>query len=398
MKLLVLTPSLPSPTWGAGTRNYYFLKALAARHRVSLLSLVEQREEPEQLSHLEPFLHATRCVVRSASSKRSQQLTSLARFRAYSIGSNLLPEVQTALDAFLAEDDYAAVLFESSLVSAYRLPGQVKRIVDQHNVEYELLWRTFRHEAGGWRKWYNGWESRLLKPAEIALCKKADLILTTSAQDQKILELALPTHAIEVVPNGVDVDFFQRPAADPVPGQLIFTGAMNYYPNIEAVLTFARFCWPRIREQVPEATWIIAGREPPPEVSDLGNLPGVTVTGSVPDVRPYLASSAVALAPLQIGGGTRLKILEAFAMGRAVVSSSIGCEGLAVVPEEHLLLADRPEEFAQAVVRLLKDAELRDRLGTTGRRLVEEVYSWERCGAQLVRVLETHVPEREQVC
>jgi polysaccharide biosynthesis protein PslH len=398
MKVLVLTPSFPSPTWGAGTRNYYFLKALAKYHRVSLLSLIEKKEDLEQISLLEDFVHSVKYVQRPPVRKRMKQLTYLARLRSYSIESNVLAEVQAALDAFFAEDDYDAVLFESVFVSNYRLPAGIKRLVDQHNVEYEVLWRTFRNESGGWRKWYNWWESRILKPAEIKLCRRADLVLTTSERDSRILKRVLPSTAIEVVPNGVDIRVFQSDSTEPTPYQIIFTGAMNYYPNIDAVISFARNCWPLIREQVPQATWVIAGREPPLEVKSLEDLPGVTVTGSVPDVRPYLAASAVAIAPLQIGGGTRLKILEAFAMSKAVVSTSIGCEGLAVASEEHLLVADRPEEFAQAVIKFLNNPEMRTSFGRAGRALVEAEYSWERCGAQLLHALETHIPEREQVC
>jgi glycosyltransferase involved in cell wall biosynthesis len=238
----------------------------------------------------------------------------------------------------------------------------------------------------------------LLKPVEIALCRKADLVLTTSERDQATLQRFLPATHVEVVPNGVDVGVFHHQSVHQTSDQLIFTGAMNYYPNIEAVLSFASNCWPLIRAQVPSATWLIVGREPPLEVRRLGELPGVTVTGGVPDVRVYLASSAVALAPLRVGGGTRLKILEAFAMGKAVVSTSLGCEGLRTAHEEHLLVADHPELFARAVVRLLQDGEMRAKLGRAGRALVEEKYSWECCGAQLLRVLKMHVPERKQVC
>ena len=208
----------------------------------------------------------------------------------------------------------------------------------------------------------------------------------------------LPDNIIEVVPNGVDIELFQNSLSDEIPCQIIFTGVMNYYPNIDAVLSFARHCWPLIKAEIPQATWKIVGGAPAREVRKLAELPGVTVTGPVPDMRPYLAASAVAIAPLQIGSGTRLKILEAFAMRKAVVSTSIGCEGLAVVPGKHLFIADLPAEFAQAVVNLLTNQEMRTTLGNAGRALVEEKYSWEHCGTQLLRVLETHISEREQVC
>jgi glycosyltransferase involved in cell wall biosynthesis len=168
--------------------------------------------------------------------------------------------------------------------------------------------------------------------------------------------------------------------------------------RVNTFLGFAHRCWPLIRAQVSDATWYIVGRNPNAEVRKLAELPGITVTGAVPDVRSYLASSAVAIAPLQIGSGTRLKILEAFAMRKAVVSTSVGCEGLAVETGEHLLVADQPVEFAQAVVTLLNNPELRTALGQAARLLVEAEYSWKFCGGQLLRVLETHIKEREGVC
>lgn len=398
MKILVLAPSVPSRTWGSGTRSYYFLKMLAKRHRVTLLCFTSTTEDLQSLSALQEFVQEVRWVERHPAQKRLQQLTSLARFRSYSISVNYSKEMQALLDTLLAQEKYDVVLFESVFVANYAFPAALKQVVDGHNVEYELLKRTFRHEPAGWRKWYNWWESRLLKPAEIALCKKADLVLMTSEQDKRLLQRSLPQASIEVVPNGVDIDIFQSDVVEPMPHQIVFTGAMNYYPNIEAVLTFAKDVWPLIKAQIPEATWIIAGREPPPEVEGLGDLPGVTVTGSVPDVRPYITQSAVAIAPLQIGGGTRLKILEALAMQKAVVSTSIGCEGLLVKHGEHLLVADSPEKFAQAVIQLLRDPVLRASLGQSGRVLVEEEYSWEGCGKRLLQFLEALMQEEVEVC
>lgn len=400
MKLLILMPSFPSPTWGFGTRNYYFLKALAAHHTVSLLCLIDRIDgELYDLSIVNDFVHTVKFVVRpTPSKKRLQQLWYMARLISYSVGINCSRETQEALDTFLKEEHYDAVLFESVLIAGYRLPEDVKYIIDQHNIEYELLWRTFQSESSWLRKLYNWWESHLLRQTEIEICQKAFLVLTTSERDSRSLKSMLPDNIIEVVPNGVDIELFQSSLSDEIPCQIIFTGAMNYYPNIDAVLSFAKLCWPLIRAEVPQATWKIVGSEPAREVRRLAELPGISVTGTVPDVRPYLAASTVAIAPLQIGSGTRLKILEAFAMRKAVVSTSIGCEGLSVEPGKHLLIADQPAEFAQAVVRLLSNPEMRTTLGNAGRALVEEKYSWEYSGERLLQVLETHMREREQVC
>lgn len=400
MKLLMVSPSFPSPTWGFGIRNYHLLKTLACEHTVSLLALVASAEIEEcDLPLLKDFAHTVRIVARPAPlSKRLQQLMYVVRGKSHALGINSFSDLQKALDMLLLDEHYDAVIYESALIAGYRLPAGVKCIVDQHNIEHELFWRTYQRETAWLRKWYNRLESRLLRPIEIERCRKADVVLTTSERDRLSLKSILPHNVIEVVPNGVDIEAFRCDSQEEVPGQIIFTGAMNYYPNIDAVIFFARRCWPLIQAQIPGATWKIVGGNPLPEVRRLAELPGVTVTGSVPDVRPYLAASTVAIAPLRIGGGTRLKILEALAMQKAVVSTSVGCEGLSVEPGKHLLVADQPETFAQAVVAFLNNPEMRAAYGNAGRALVEAEYSWEHCGARLLRVLETNLKEREQVC
>jgi sugar transferase (PEP-CTERM/EpsH1 system associated) len=368
------------------------LKALARKHTVSLLALVDSAEAGacSGLSLLEDLAHTVQVIPSQIfHAKRRQQLISIARGESYLLNLYILKEMQDALDAMLARDNYDVVLFESVLLAGYRVPDGVKVVIDQHNIEHELLQRTYQREKAWSRKWYNWLEGRPLKSGEIERCRRADVVLVTSAREHLLLKSMLPRSVIRVVPNGADIQAFQYESPEKeVPNQIIFTGTMDYYPNITAVLFFAQQCWPLIQARVPGATWQIVGRKPPPEVQRLAELPGVTVTGFVPDVRPYLARAAVAIAPLQIGSGTRLKILEAFAMQKAVVSTGVGCEGLSVKSGKHLIVADQPEAFAQAVVELLSNPSMRIALGSAGRALVEAEYSWEQCGAQLLHVLE----------
>ncbi len=395
MKMLMVSANLPCPTWGASARNYHLLKALARQHTVSLLALTSSTDMDSfgDISLLDGFVHTVRTVPGpDPHTKRWQQLMSLARGKSYFFSLFIPKEMRDALDTMLASDHYDAVLFESSLTAGYRLPIGMKTIIDEHNIEYELLERTYEQVKMPLRKWYNWLESRLLKQEEIERCRKADVVLVTSERERLVLKGLLPENVIEVVPNGVDIEAFY--ASDPereAPNQVVFTGTMDYYPNIHGVLLFAQRCWPLIRAQVPTATWLIVGRNPPPEICRLAELPGVTVTGTVPDVRPYFATSTVAIVPLQIGSGTRLKILEALAMQKAVVSTSVGCEGLAVEPGKHLLVADQPEAFAQTVIELMHNSGKRMTVGAAGRALVEAEYSWEWCGNRLSRILEEKV-------
>ncbi|HLI05175.1 MAG TPA: glycosyltransferase [Ktedonobacteraceae bacterium] len=392
MKLLMVSACLPQPSWGASTRNYHLLKALASRHQVTLVALANSDEpaSASDLAQLSSFAPTLRVFSRPISSaKRWEQLINVTRGRSYSLNLFILSEVEETLNAMLTGEHYDAVIYESVLTAGYRLRSKVKVIIDQHNIEHELVKRTSLVEQHWLRKWYARREYHLLKQGELERCRNADLVLVASERESQLLKSMLAEKSIHVVPNGVDIETFSDDfRQQEVNHQIIFTGAMNYYPNIHAVLFFAQHCWPLIRAQIPDATWLIVGRKPAPQVQRLAELPGVTVTGEVPDTRPYLAASSLALAPLLIGSGTRLKILEALAMHKAVVSTSIGCEGLAVVPGRHLMIEDQPEKFAQAVVALLNDSERRRALGAAGRALVETEYSWERCGGQLLHALE----------
>lgn len=397
MKLLIVSAHLPKPAGGASARNYHLLKALTRQHTVSLLALVGSAEmdacaDISRLENLACKVHMVAGLI--PYTKRWRQSMSIARNKSYLLHLYVLKAMQNALDAILAHDHYDAVLFESSLIAGYRLPRGMRMIIDQHNIEYELLERTYMQEKAPLRKWYNWQESRLLKQGELERCRRADLVVVTSERERLALKELLPEIAIAVVPNGVDVETFYGGGEQEIPNQIIFTGTMDYYPNIQGVLFFAQECWPLIRAQIPVATWMIVGRNPPPEIRRLAELPGVTVTGTVADIRPYLAASTLAIAPLQIGSGTRLKILEALAMQKAVVSTSMGCEGLAVIPGKHLLVADQPEAFAQAVIAFMRNSEMRTAFGTAGRTLAETEYSWARCGNRLSRILE----ERVLVC
>lgn len=321
---------------------------------------------------------------------RLRYLLGILRSGSRLVDIHRIKNMQKLIDDVFARDHYDVVLFESVFMADYRLPKGTRVMIDQHNIEHELLYRTYQSEKSFLRKWYNWWESRQVKRFELNCCRNAQGVLVTSEREALLLKPLLPDSLIAVVPNGVDTEAFQQVNLEQeVPDRIVFTGSMDYYPNVGAVLYFARECWPLIRRSMPTATWQIVGKNPPPVVQDLARrLEGVSVTGSVPDVKPYIAAATVAIAPLLIGSGTRLKILEALAMGKAVVSTSLGCEGLAVTSGQHLMMADQPEVFAQSVVDLLQNAQQRMALGRAGRELVETEYSWKRCGDDLIHALE----------
>lgn len=391
----MVSPYVPSPTSGNRSRSYYLLRMLARHATVSLLAMDDgvRLTFPQGQASLESFTRTVEVLSSTTPTtrrlKRLRQLFNLLRGKSTYLSESTTRGMSSVLSRLIEREQYDIILFEDALTSDYDLPAQVKIILNLHNIEHEVLYRLYQHETKWLRKWYSWWESRMVKQAEIRLCARADALVTTSERERLILKKILPRGIIETVPNGVDIDYFQGSSVEiGREGSIVFTGSMAYYPNIEAVLFFARQCWPLIRQALPEATWQIVGKDPSPDIQKLARLPGVTVTGTVVDVRPYFVQARVAIVPLLVGGGTRLKILEAMAMRRAVVSTSLGCEGLAVEPGKHLILADQAETFAQSVIDLLKNPTKCQALGTAGRALVEAEYSWEHCGDCLQKVVE----------
>jgi glycosyltransferase involved in cell wall biosynthesis len=221
-------------------------------------------------------------------------------------------------------------------------------------------------------------EWRKLRRAEAAACTRADLTIAVSEDDRRRLASIAPRSRTTAVPTGVDTSYFKPAGRPEVPGRLVFSGSMDWHPNEDAVIHFGESILPRIRERVPGASFVVVGRNPSTRLVEAAKRTGMELTGTVDDVRPHVDEAAVYVVPLRAGSGTRLKIFEAFAMGKAVVSTTLGAEGLDVEPGRNVILADEPDDFARAVVALLADRDRRQALGHAARALVEERYSWDR--------------------
>jgi glycosyltransferase involved in cell wall biosynthesis len=210
-----------------------------------------------------------------------------------------------------------------------------------------------------------------------------DVCVCVSAEDADRLRSISPSAKTDVVPNGVDLDYFSPTKTKENESQIVFVGSMNWSPNEDAVLYFCDQIFPLIKAQTPKMEFYIVGSNPTERVLKLKNIKGVVVTGLVDDVRSYISQSAVFVVPLRIGGGTRLKILQALAMKKAVVSTSVGCEGLGLGHKEHLFVCDNPDEFADSVILLARDKALRHNLGENGRKLVQDQYDWKSISLKL---------------
>lgn len=389
MNILAVMRNAPAPTTGYPKRNLALLKALCQEHRVSLLVVADDpARETRVASALTGQVAAVQVVPAvNPRLKRLLQVGGLLVQQPSIIWRYSSGAVKRELRHMLASGEFDAVYFEGIMVTGHKLTEEHPRplvIVDEHNLEWELLERSAQQSTSPVRRLHYQREGDSLRRVELATLRNANLVVVTSERERSILRTLLPHARICVAPNGVDAAAF---APDPshveISGRIVFTASMDYRPNEEAAHYFVMRCWPLVRQAYPAATLYLVGANPPRSFASLADAPGVTITGAVPETRTYLAEAQVAIVPLLVGGGTRLKILEALAMGKTVVSTTLGFEGIDVTPGEHLLAADEPGAFAKQVIRALGNPELRARLGAAGREIAVQRYSWERSGAAL---------------
>jgi glycosyltransferase involved in cell wall biosynthesis len=375
-RILVVTPYLPDPPeWGSAIRVRELVRELSTRHRVTLLSFTMpwQAENARKVREICESVHTVPAPWPDGSN-RAGRLRSLASRTPYAVSRLASAPMQRALDDLLAEGDYDLVQVESSLMSTLDLSRAPATILDTHNIEYELLRRTVSVERAWPRKVFNLVESLKVRRTEVGAWRRHDGCAVTSERERLELMAAVPDKPVVTVPNGVDVGHWE-PQASALTSGIVFTGLMSYRPNIDAVTYFVREILPLIHRVRPAETFTMVGWGLNDEVRALLG-PRVIATSRVPDVRPYLASAAVVVAPIRIGSGTRLKVLEALAMARPLVSTSLACEGLDLVSGSHLIVADNPSRFADAVIQVLENTPIGERLGAAGRKVMESRYSW----------------------
>ncbi len=397
--MLFVTPFLPSPPrFGAQRRLHELISGIAASSETSVLSLVDPREDHEvAVQSTEAYCRRVVTVDNPAyhaeqSAKRLRQMASLASTHSYEWRGRREAQFAAALEQMLAhrfdvvQFSLAPMAGYASVARACGRQGAPRPLLclDEHNIEYDIVRRTAHAASGMLRRVYSALEWRKVRREERRAWRGLDGCSVTSRRDQAMLLAEAPAARTSVVANGVDVDFFQPPPAPatPCPPALLFFGAMDYHPNTEAILYFLREVWPSLKSRFPDLALHVVGRKPPASVVAHRSA-RVLVTGVVEDVRPWLERASVVIVPLRIGGGTRLKILEAMAMGKAVVSTTLGAEGIDAVPERELLVADDAPSFASQVGRLLEEPALGRHLGAAARRLVASRYSWRQSVADL---------------
>lgn len=372
---------LVPPDVGQRIRSYNLLRELAKRHRVTLFTFYGAHANDEH-SALERMCERVVTVPLDIPARRSsreyfkfmQQLLSPVP---YSISKYCLPEVARSLRELTSSETYD-VLVCDFILPARLIPWSLPcpKVIFTHNVETQIWKRHVEVTKNPFWKLVAWREYRTMKNYEKWYLPLADHVLAVSAIDRKSLSKWVDSNKVTVMPTGVDVEYFSPSKDEVEPNSLVFSGAMDWIPNQEGVLYFMKRILPLIRNEIPGTTLTIVGRNPSDKLQNVARECGVKVTGRVDDIRPFVRNAAVYVVPLRVGSGTRLKIFEAMAMGKAIVSTTLGAEGLPVIDGQNILLADTPEEFGRKVIELLRNPDERSHLGAAARHLVAQHHSW----------------------
>lgn len=396
MKILVLSLAFPYPHSGTQIRVFNILRNLAQKHEVTLVSLIQEDELPyvplleQHCRHLEliyrPQLSSKERLTSlvTVPGKFQDQLTrlgSLLRGVPVDVARRYFREYKDKVDELLRTHCYDIIQVETIFMEPYVnrsliRPEKTKVILVEIDIAYVRVHREFRY-ASRPLKALKYLQYRMLRRYEQLAWERVDRIAAVSAVDREIVLEHHPALKVWVVPNPVDTEYYQPSPGRRQDQELLLIGDLSFPAHIDAVWFFLREIFPRILRIAPEARLTLVGRYPPAQQRALRGFSRVELVGYVEDIRPFLERAHVFVVPLRIGGGTRIKILTAMAAGVPVVSTTIGAEGIEAVPEQDLLLADRPEEFADRVLQLLGDPAWCARLQASGRRRVEEKYAWQ---------------------
>lgn len=409
-RLLLLVQTLPfPPDGGVHIRTFHVIRLLARMFDITALCFYRRAERPRpedvaaSIEGLRPFARVEAFPIpQEHDSARFvwDHLRSVVTGNAYTWYAYDSDAVRRRVSALVAQERFDLVHIDSLDLACYLpLLRGIPTVCAHHNIESALLRRRAKAERSRIRAAYLAHQAELLERLERRWSAGMAVNITVSPDDQSELERLAPSASVMQVPNGVDVDAF-RPAdtdADTDQEGVVSVGGTNWFPNRDALAYFCADILPRLRETVPGASVWWVGRADKEERAEYRTRHGVELTGYVEDIRPLVQEAACFVVPLRVGGGTRLKILDAWAMGKAIVSTSIGCEGLDAVDGENILIRDNPDEFAAAVADVLRDPTLRARLGSAGRATVERTYSWEVIGSGMLAEYAALLPEAFRV-
>ena len=387
MKLLFLSPTVPFPlTDGGRIRVFNLLKQIAVKNEVTLLALETQTTDADGVAELRQLGIQVHLVPNAPTLPRVSFGTLVKAFlkrQPITVARYDIPAYRQKFRELIAIQTFDLVHYEMFHIAQFHTETHLPGVLSQQNVD-SAIWRRLCSETTNPLYKFAYWTQQLaFQRYERVLSPKFDAVTCTSDIDAAVFQQHGTENAIEIIPNGVDITHYRPDFTTEAPAHLIYIGSMDWYPNEDAVAFFADEVFPRIQEKVPDVAFSIVGGNPSARVQKLAERDGIIVTGRVPEIKPYFAEATVFVVPLRIGSGTRLKILEALAMGKAIVSTTVGAEGLDLKDSAEIFIADEPTAFADAVTRLLTDVQLRRRIGENGRSRVEQDYDWRSIGEKL---------------
>ena len=384
MRILFFSITVPFPaTDGGRIRVLNLLEQLARTEQITFLALQTTPEDQSGIDYLTGLGIDCHLVERSPSLPSVTMDTvirAITKRQPVTVSRYYSSKLEKLFHQLLDQKKIDLIHYEMFHAAQYSLPTKIPTLLSTQNID-SYIWKRLAKETKNPVKKLIYWtQAKAFSRCERESCGEFSAATCVSANDQELLNRTCPQLPVHVIANGVDLDLYQVSEVIEEPETLIFTGSMDWYPNEDAVTFFLKSILPHVRQSYPNVRMLVVGQHPTDKLRQMVELANtnseVIITGRVDDVKPYINRASVYVVPLRIGGGTRLKILEALALRKAVVSTTIGAEGLNLVDQQEIVLADQPDQFARAVIELLDDAQHRRSLGEKGRERVEKNYGW----------------------
>jgi len=381
MRILILGQDFPNPYAATGMRIFSMLPYLSKKHDISLIAFKEMTKEDRYRHNIEEYCKTAEAVnlqARSTSQRMMFAILNIFSKNYWLVDYYHSSEMETKVGKLLETKDFEIIYAQGPPMAQYVYNNTLPKVLEPGSAISRSFYQHYIQENFLPRKIFWYLQHIKAKNYEMNMYKKFDMCIVDSLQDKDILKSYLPNLNVFAIPYGVDCSYFKPMSNDQNSLNLVFVGVLNATHNVSAILYFYNEIYPLIKQRLPSITLFLVGRNPSKEIQQLALDTSVVVTGYVKDVRTFLAAASVVIVPMTSGSGIKIKILEAMAMGKAVVTTSIGARGIGVTPEENIIIADDPKEFLNRVVELLNDEELRKKIGVNARKLVEEEYSWEK--------------------
>lgn len=385
MRVLILDEEIPYPTnTGKKTRSFNLITRLSQKHQIDYLCYVDPDKETDLIAKFQEYNVKVYPVFRKKPSKVGLDFYIRLFFNIFSLLPFIVSEYHTSsyrnrMATLLSLNDYDLIHCEISPYAIF-LSNQlgIPSVGVSHNIEAEIWHRYLMNESNPFRKLYILLQWKKIASFESKYLQNLKICVAVSERDSRYLMQEYNVRKVATVSNGVDIDYFYPKETDIIRNNLVFSGSMDWRPNQDAVKYFIENIWHLIQKQLSDVSFTVVGREPPLWLKELvRNVMNMELTGTVDDVRPYINRAHLYIVPLRIGGGSRLKILEAMASGKAVISTSTGAEGLDIADGKNIFIEDSPNGFANRVVELLQKDKTREKLEQNGRKLVERKYQWD---------------------